>query len=165
VPGAPDHEMLKLTRPEVCGLFEDLLSRGAAVRVRVTGQSMEPFLHGGEVLTIKPLAGGVAAGDVVFFRRNDVDDPAIHRVVRILRDPEGRTLVQTQGDALNTADEPVEIRSVLGKVSVVERTNAALLDLESWPWHVGGRLKVWRMRVRSMALDAYARVRGVASMR
>lgn len=155
---------ITLTRPEVCGLFEDLLSGGTAVRVRVTGGSMAPFLRGGEILTIEPLnPERLRIGDLVFFRKRGLPEPAVHRVIRIRHAGEGGILVQTQGDALNLPDEPVVLGDVLGKVRVVEREGdggTSELDLAKWTWRSLGWWTACRKKGRALLVRAYAVLRG-----
>ena len=139
-------ENLELARPDVSGLFESVLAGGYSVRLQVTGRSMEPFLRGGEVLIIEPVEGRrLGVGDIVLFK--DVHEHwIIHRVVRMRGG-----LIQTQGDALNEPDAPVEIARLMGKVERVEGKGTSL-DLERWPQRLRGwflaRSRLWRRLLR-----------------
>ena len=140
-------ENVELARPEVSGLFENVLAGGYSVRVQVTGRSMRPFLQGGEVLIIEPVGSRLLrVGDVVLFK-DAQDRLVIHRVIRA-RD----TSIQTQGDALNEPDSPVEIGRIMGKVERVENDWSSHLDLESRAQRVRGRMlagwSLWRWRIR-----------------
>ncbi len=120
---------------ELVGLFEDILSRGLGLRVRVTGRSMIPFLKGGEVLTIKKVASSTLnIGDLILCK-NPSDAPLVHRIIKKKRGPDGLAVFQTKGDALISFDEPVASHGVLGKVCKIERILPSgrmdLMDMES----------------------------------
>ncbi len=119
--------------PCCVGLFEDILGRGASLRVRVTGRSMNPFLHGGEIVTIRKVPrNSLKRGDLIFFRNHE-GRPVVHRIVRRgENDTEGITF-QTKGDALVIPDEPVRDREILGKVCAVEN-GPIYMDLEAKMW-------------------------------
>ena len=54
---------------EALSLFQDILSSGMFLRVRVTGRSMSPFLTGGEIIMIKKTpASCLRKGDLVFLK-------------------------------------------------------------------------------------------------
>ncbi len=114
---------------EAVSLFEDVLKRGAALRVRATGKSMAPFLSGGEILTIKKVPGSsLKMGDVIFYR-DGLGEPVVHRIVRIRNDCGGR-VYSTRGDALICPDDQICDAQVLGKVCVVEK-GSGRIDMES----------------------------------
>ena len=142
-------ENMELARPEVSGLFESVLAGGYSVRVQVTGCSMRPFLQGGEVLIIEPVGNRrLRVGDIVLFR--DVQDRlVIHRIVQL----KGAS-VQTQGDALNEPDSPVEISRIMGKVERVEKGQSSQLNLESTAQRIRGwmlaRSNFGRWRIRRL---------------
>jgi signal peptidase len=97
-----------LLRPQVLG--------GNAGYVMVTGSSMEPLLHRGDLVIVQR-KGGYAVGDVVAYRVRE-DDPAAGHVVihRIVGGSESQGFI-TRGDNTNGPDvwrpTPDEI---LGKV-------------------------------------------------
>jgi signal peptidase I len=136
---------------DVCRLVEDVMSLGSAVRIRVTGRSMEPFLASGDVLTIEPLGTArIRVGDVVLFRRAGSAAHAVHRVVRVFGG------IQTRGDAFRLADEPVPDSEVLGRVRLVEKPDGRRRDLASprWRWAAvwiaqAGNLRAWILSVGS----------------
>ncbi len=138
----PDSEVGSIARPDAQELFEQLLGEGRSIRVRVTGRSMVPALRGGEVLTIEPAqASSLRIGDIVFIR-HPVLGPAIHRLVRIRRGPDGTRLLQTKGDGLLSLDAPVEPAQILGKVAGLDSPLCRLCG---------------RARARLGVLRAYAR--------
>lgn len=105
---------------ESLALFEDILTGGAMLRMRVTGRSMNPFLRGGEILTIRKVpCNSLKKGDLIFFRSSE-GCPVVHRIVwRAPHDSLGITF-RTKGDALVIPDEPVGDKEILGKVCIVE---------------------------------------------
>jgi signal peptidase I len=151
-------ENVELARPEVSGLFESVLAGGYSVRVQVTGRSMRPFLQGGEILIIEPVGGRrCRVGDVVLFKDGQ-DRLVIHRVIRVRS-----ASVQTQGDALNEPDSPVEIARMMGKVQRIERGQSLQLDLESWAQRIRGRMlarsSLWRWKIRRVGSVLKTRLR------
>lgn len=65
--------------------------------IEVLGNSMLPYLHDGDTVTVKPLSGrkSVFIGDVVVFGIND--HLVIHRIVDIIQ-THNHIFVKTKGD-------------------------------------------------------------------
>jgi len=109
---------MDLARPEAMQLLADLLHDGVAISLRVTGASMRPFLAGGEVVTIEPVAPpAVRTGDVIL-TRGPAGQVLLHRVARI-RPPgaaQRAPTFQTWGDALACPDPPVPGEAILGRL-------------------------------------------------
>ena len=150
-------ENMELARPEVSGLFESVLAGGYSVRVQVTGRSMRPFLQGNEVLIIEPIGNRrFRAGDIVLFK-DAQDRLVIHRVIRTRQ-----ASIQTQGDALNEPDLPVEITRIMGKVERVEKGQRRF-NLGSWTQRIRGWLlagsSLCRWRIRRLGASLKARLR------
>ncbi len=101
-------------------LFKDILGRALSLRVRVTGNSMAPFLNGGEMLTVRKVrTSSLRIGDLIFCRTRD-NSLLLHRIVA-KRVKDGSLVFQTKGDALFSLDEPVCESDILGKVCRVEK--------------------------------------------
>jgi signal peptidase I len=149
---------MDLAHPEALDLLADLLANGAAVRFVVTGDSMRPFLCGGETVTLRRVnPAEIRCGNLVLCRQTG-GKLLLHRVVRILR---GRGLpvrIETQGDALWTPDEPVTSEQVLGRVAAIER-DGAFVDLTATRWRIYGRCIAAFQRLRRRAQPARAFVR------
>ncbi len=82
----------------------------------VLSGSMEPVLHVGGLVVIKPLnASDVTIGDVISFKLPGIKTPICHRIIGVeLKD--GQIYFQTKGDANNTPDiDLVPTASVNGK--------------------------------------------------
>ena len=78
----PELPAMKEFQSELLRLFEDILDKGADLRVKVTGRSMSPYLRGGEVLTIRKWpCCSLERGDLVLCR-NSFDRPVLHRLIR-----------------------------------------------------------------------------------
>jgi len=102
---------------KAAALIESLMREGAAVRIRVTGRSMEPTIRDGDILVIVPASGSIRWGDVALCRRGDASGECfIHRIVW-----RGSDCVRTKGDALRGLDPPVRTDGVIGVVQSVER--------------------------------------------
>lgn len=105
-------------------LLREMLRRGLAVRLRVTGRSMGPFMKGGEIVTIESApAPSLRRGDLIFFTRG-ARSPKLHRIIRIRRGKDGRRCFVTAGDAMRDYDAVVREEEVLGRVSAVEAGGA-----------------------------------------
>jgi signal peptidase len=82
----------------------------------VLSGSMEPAIHTGSVVVIKPMVN-YKVGDVITFGPNTkIQIPTTHRIVEI-RAQEGQTIYKTRGDANNAEDmKEVLAKDVIGKV-------------------------------------------------
>ena len=95
--------------------MRDLLDRDISVRIRVTGASMQPFLLGGETVTIHHVqVRTLGIGDIILFVDSN-NRPIMHRIVR--RRCRAETIeMQTKGDSCATVDDPISNQQILGKV-------------------------------------------------
>lgn len=85
---------------------------------------MMPTVWPGDTLRIERESfEGIATGDIVLFQR---DGRFIaHRVIAAAGEPEKRIWI-TQGDGMPTADAPVSVSEMLGKVAWIERDGRCL---------------------------------------
>ena len=103
--------------------------------IRVSGNSMLPFLRDGDTVLIEPRGGGVIPGDIVVYFMGDV--LLIHRAVRITRDLNGLVL-RTKGDFGVSLDPgPVSEADLIGKAVAVRRGETDT-DLQSAPFRALG---------------------------
>jgi signal peptidase I len=133
-------------------IFEDILSEGLSLRVRVTGKSMTPFLRGGEFVTLKEvLLSSVHIGDLVFWK-SERGQLLLHRVIKKSRDPNGCLWIQTKGDAVKEPDAPVMANQVLGRVYRVEQIKnsgqAVCMELSAGIWPLINPMLAWLSRAR-----------------
>lgn len=112
-----------LPRATELGLREaaaDALAAGLAVRVRVSGESMRPFVLPGDVLTIVPVPSSRArVGQIACFRTEN-GGMVVHRVVKRLV-VDGAVLYRMQGDNQAACSEWVPSGNLLGRVEMLER--------------------------------------------
>ena len=102
-------------------LVRQLLREGLAVRLRVGGRSMEPFVADGDLVTLRSVVpGAIRLGDLVFSQEPGVA-PLLHRVVSRRRDPADSWIIRTKGDAAGRPDAPVRGEHVLGRVVAIRR--------------------------------------------
>jgi uncharacterized repeat protein (TIGR01451 family) len=105
----------KRNSPQFAAVCEALLARGANVRFRASGQSMQPnILHGDAVVVARARSSDLHQGDVALTR--GMDGFLVHRVSRGHRSGE---CVVTRGDAGQQNDATPS--AVLGKIIEVER--------------------------------------------
>jgi signal peptidase I len=136
---------MDLAQPEAMQLVADLLHDGLAISLRVTGASMRPFLVGGEVVTIEPVApSAVRIGDVIL-TRGPAGRVLLHRVDRIR--PSGAAqhgpTFQTWGDALACPDPPVLGEAILGRLCQPPSNTPGRAGLTRL--HLLRRRLIWRL--------------------
>jgi signal peptidase I len=96
-----------------------VLRRGYGIRFRATGQSMQPTIEDGDMITVAPVApADIRRGDILLYQSER--SVKAHRVVGI-NQPERRPEYVLRGDASDTCDDPVEATQVLGRVVSVQR--------------------------------------------
>jgi hypothetical protein len=112
-------------------LIEDLLARGAQVRLAVGGVSMAPQLRNHDCVLIEaPQGRNPRFGDLVLFHSED-HGLVLHRVVRRWRDSGRRHRIQTRGDACVRLDASIDASRVLGRVRRIERETNTSIDLDT----------------------------------
>ena len=102
----------------------------------VTSGSMEPSIRTGDALLVRSLSGGssVAAGDVITYRNDHNDGMTTHRV-KAVKQIQGMTYYQTQGDANSTPDPDLTAaQSVYGKQVMTLPKVGYLLHFATTPW-------------------------------
>jgi signal peptidase I len=125
--------LTKKTDPAVLHLFEDILNSDSNLRVKVTGRSMSPFLHGEEILTIKKVPyTSLRRGDLILFK-NHLGYPVLHRIIKKKQDQDDVVTFQTKGDAMIVFDEPVRNNKILGKVCKIE-DGSKYINMETKMW-------------------------------
>lgn len=109
------------------------LERGQRVRMTVTGGSMAPFIHDGDIVDLDPISTPPQLGDVVLARCHETGH-VLHRIVKI----QGGMFF-LRGDAQPLWDGPVTRHDVLGKVATSCR-NGQIRTLDRGAWRVAGLL-------------------------
>ena len=102
----------------------ELLRRGAYVRFRAIGASMQPTIEDGELITVAPVApAAVKRGDILLYQSES--GVHAHRVVGRVKGT-APLLYLLRGDASVSCDPPVAREQVLGRVVAVQRGNRSL---------------------------------------
>ncbi len=102
----------------------------------VTSGSMEPTIRVGDALLISPLSTGsvVTAGDVITYRNHQTEGMTTHRV-KAVKEIQGMTYYQTQGDANSTPDPDLTAaQSVYGKTVITLPKVGYLLHFATTSW-------------------------------
>ena len=131
--------ILGLNRAEFHALTNQILSEGHKLRFRASGDSMQPFIHDGDILEVSPASGQVVhCGDVLLV---DIDDGRllVHRVIKT-RQVESQFSYLIQGDNCSSMDGWFQAKDILGRVVQVRRGNREI-DLTSLPQRYKAR--VW----------------------
>ena len=108
-------------------LMTELLRRGAYVRFRAIGASMQPTIEDGELITVAPVAPeSVKRGDILLYQSES--GVHAHRVVGRVKGTvpllEGDCPLDhylLRGDASISCDAPVQLEQVIGRVVAVQR--------------------------------------------
>jgi len=100
----------------------------------VLSGSMEPAIHTGSVVVIKPVSSYTVGDVITFGARTKTDVPTTHRIVKT-RVEEGDMVFTTKGDANNSADNQEVIeKDVIGKVYVSIPFLGYLIDFVKRPF-------------------------------
>ncbi|MBL4585717.1 MAG: hypothetical protein JKX84_01465 [Flavobacteriales bacterium] len=109
---------------EVKKIGRDILRSETAVRLRLSGNSMFPFLLRNDVAIIEPIpVSELKVGQVVVFENDD--RWIAHRLV-LLNYVDEKVQLQTQGDSLPRADKIFGEKDYLGVISAVFRNDKEL---------------------------------------
>ena len=127
----------------------ELLRRGAYVRFRAIGASMQPTIEDGELITVAPMAPeSVKRGDILLYQSES--GVHAHRVVGRVKGTvpllEGDCPLDhylLRGDASVSCDAPVQLEQVIGRVVAVQRGGRSLA-LDS---HLANLLRLARLRI------------------
>jgi signal peptidase I len=114
---------ISLPVTELTELLQATLQRGAPLKFRATGFSMDPFIRDGDMITLSAFSGvSPRFGDVVAFVQKGSEALAIHRVVGRKKDA-----YLIKGDNAIGTDGPIPRAKILGFVSRVEREGKKVL--------------------------------------
>ena len=128
-------------------LMTELLRRGAYVRFRAIGASMQPTIEDGELITVAPVEPeSVKRGDILLYQNER--GVFAHRVVGVVK---GTFTINggdsppylLRGDASVSCDAPVRLEQVIGRVVAVQRGGRSLA-LDS---RLANLLRLARLRI------------------
>jgi hypothetical protein len=108
--------VIGIRAPSSLEVVQSLLQQNIAVRIRVSGTSMQPLLKSGDLVEIEPLPAATLPrlGDILFLC-NCQGSPLVHRLIWRRRQ-HGRLHLLTKGDAGPGFDGFIPADKVLGRV-------------------------------------------------
>jgi signal peptidase I len=110
-----------------------LLKNGEAVRTKLFGYCMRPFIKNGEIVTIKPIKlEELRCGDIVVYQSGD--RLKAHRFLKF-KTISGDTYIITKGDKSIHVDPPISLNRFLGKVTDIEKGDR-IISFESMKWKI-----------------------------
>jgi hypothetical protein len=108
-----------------------LLQKGEPVEIMLTGHCMKPFLHEGDLITVKPVrAQALACGDVAVYHING--RLKAHRFLRFVT-IDGIRHIITKSDRRYGYDPPVPLSTFLGVITQVKKGDRTM-NYESRNW-------------------------------
>jgi signal peptidase I len=122
-----------------------LLAEGKTIRIKAHGYSMYPCIKPGSLVLIEPLKikGMPVPGEIIAIRREN--GLIVHRLSKIIN-KNGVTSYIARGDSNATADNPVKIDKIIGRIVRAETTgeNQKLADisLNTNPDYIRNRFRV-----------------------
>lgn len=122
-----------------------LLAEGKTIRIKAHGYSMYPCIKPGSLVLIEPLKikGMPVPGEVIAVRREN--GLIVHRLSKIIN-KNGVLSYIARGDSNATADNPVKINMIIGRIIRAETTgeNNRLADIgiNTKPDYIRNRLRV-----------------------
>jgi signal peptidase I len=109
------HSVIGIREPGALDLVQSLLQQGVSVHIRVSGNSMQPLLRGGELVEVAPLSDlRPKLGDILFVRSRH-NTPLIHRLIW-RRNQDGISYLLTKGDACAGFDGFTPENNTIGRV-------------------------------------------------
>lgn len=122
--------IIGIREPGSLGLVQSLLRQGITVRIRVSGNSMQPLLKGGEIVEVEMLPKTKPQlGDILFIC-DRMGNPIVHRLIW-RRIQNGTLHLITKGDSCTGFDGFVSIDRVLGRVKRIIPETKLLIDLNA----------------------------------
>jgi hypothetical protein len=106
----------KLDSSEFLNILSERFANDIDVSLKVTGNSMSPFLcEGRDTVFLEKFKGKVTKGDIMFYKRKD-GKCILHRVVRIKDDK-----VWFIGDAQNYTEGPLSVDCIIAECNSAVR--------------------------------------------
>jgi signal peptidase I len=122
-----------------------LLAEGKTIRIKAHGYSMYPCIKPGSLVLIEPLKikGLPVPGEIIAIRREK--GLIVHRLVKIIH-KNGVASYIARGDSNASADNPVKIDTIVGRIVRAETTgenqNLADISKNTKPDYFRNRLRV-----------------------
>ncbi len=148
--------IIGIREPGALELVQTLLWQGVTVHIRVSGDSMRPLLHGGEIVEAASLHGKTPhLGDILFIRSRQ-NAPVIHRLIW-RRSRNGTEQLLTKGDACLGFDGFIPAEQVLGRVERIFYADQNVLSLQSPLMRLQAALIVSRVLLAHLGRKAKVR--------
>ena len=140
---------------EYMPVLQELLMDGKEVSLRITGNSMVPFLvHERDRIFFKKPDRALKKGDMVFYRRAD-GRYVMHRICRIT--PEGFDLI---GDAQTVIEHGIRPEQVFGLITKVQRKGKLLTDGD-FCWGFFKHIWLRIIPLRALILRSYSALKKI----
>jgi signal peptidase I len=132
-----------------------LLAEGKTIRIKAHGYSMFPCIKPGSLILIEPLniKGMPRPGEIIAIKREN--GLIVHRLSRIIN-KNGVTCYIARGDSNASADNPVKIDKIAGRIVRAESTgeNPVPADIR-----INSRPKYFINRIRVIGLILWKKIR------
>lgn len=161
-----DRSVIGIREPGSLALVQSLLRQGIAVRIQVSGNSMQPLLKGGDVVEVEPLPKKKPQLGDILFLCDQQDNPFVHRLIwRRLQN--GTLHLLIKGDACTGFDGFIPADNVLGRVRQIipdskptvnlkvplQRMLASLVVCRTLCCHILRKFNPWRKRIKIVNLN------------
>ena len=137
-------------------MLQELTEQGNEVSLRITGNSMVPFLHDerDDIFFRKP-DRALEKGDMVFYRRRD-GQYVMHRIVKVC--PDGS--FDLIGDGQWIIEHGIRPEQIFGLITKVRRKGKLLTDGD-FCWEFFRRVWLNLIPARKFLMKSYARLRKI----
>jgi hypothetical protein len=122
--------VISIHDPGALELVRSLLRQGIAVRIRVSGISMQPLLKSGETVEIAPLAAIPPQLGEIIFLLDRQGSPLVHRLIW-RRSQNGAPHLLTKGDACACFDGFIPAEQAAGRVLRIISPGGRTADLQT----------------------------------
>ena len=127
---------MKINNKIFFAAVEEQIAAGMQVKITLVGTSMQPTLYEGDILTLAPLDGNPAVGDVVLFRF--LNQHLLHRIMSIDDD-----IYTTRGDNC-VSTECCRREDIVARLVSVEKRHRLKRFVLRWCGHRGRtQLRPW----------------------
>ena len=111
---------IELDPHQLADLSREILFSGHQLRFRAEGESMEPTILHGDVLTVSPVRNGIFFPGQIVMLTNSLGRSLVHRIVSIKKVDKKR-VIQTCGDNASLKDKPIDDTQIIGIIKNISR--------------------------------------------
>ena len=138
---------------EYVSVLRELTEAGQEVCMRISGNSMSPFLiHGRDSICFRKPDRPLKAGDMVFFQRMS-GQYVMHRICKVR--PEGYYII---GDAQQEIEGPVKQEQIFALIEKVNRKGKWIGPGDFW-WEFFAHIWLRVIPLRQILMKLYGRFR------